>query len=70
MRPFAFDPSIPDSADRRQAIAEILARGLVRLLAPKPTTSLSAGRSLPNLLESHVYELALQPQTSVTVHAG
>jgi len=70
MRPFAFDAAIPDPADRRYAIAEILARGLTRLLAPKPALSLSAGRSLPNLDKSPQNQLALSPETSVTVHAG
>ena len=70
MRPFTFDAAIPESAERRHAISEILARGLTRLLAPKPTTSLSAGSSLPNLAESSTSELALSPETSVTVHAG
>ena len=64
------DPADPEPADRRQAVAAILARGVARLLAPSPRPSFSAGRSSPILSESPASELALRPEQSVTVHAG
>ena len=64
------DPSNPNPADRRRAVAAILARGVARLLAPSTRLPFSAGRSFPNLSESPTSELALTAEQSVTVHAG
>ena len=59
-----------DPADRRRAVAAILARGVSRLLAPSPRAPFSAGRSSTNLAESPASELAWSAKQSVTVHAG
>ena len=62
------DPA--DATDRRRAIAEILARGVARLLGPSPRPQFSAGRSSTNLSPSPACGLALPAEQSVTVHAG
>jgi hypothetical protein len=74
-------PATPDPLDdeplawapnrRFQAIAALLARGLRRALDDAPDKPpLSAGRSSPNPGFSSGSELALPPETSVTVHTG
>jgi hypothetical protein len=68
MRPTDEDTLSP--ADRREQLAEILARGVARLLTPPGTPAFSAGRSLANLAEPFHSELASRPEKSVTVHAG
>ena len=77
MRPTCADPDSvshdhaePNPAERRHAVAEILARGVARLLAPSRRPQFSAGRSSTILSESPVSELALTAEQSVTVHAG
>jgi hypothetical protein len=56
--------------DRRSLVAEILARGVARLLTPPSTSPLSADRSSTIPSEVPRSELASRPEKSVTVHAG
>jgi hypothetical protein len=58
--------------DRRfLAIAAVLARGLLRTLdSPSSDPSFSAGRISPNPAFSDGSEVALPPETSVTVPTG
>jgi hypothetical protein len=56
---------------RRRAIAEVLARGVVRHLSPLPSQpTFSAGRSSENPSDCSGSELASEPGKSVTVPAG
>jgi hypothetical protein len=56
-------------AERRKQLAEILARGLTRLLA-SDASPLSAGRSSDNPSDTPPTLLAFQSETSVTVQAS
>jgi hypothetical protein len=60
----------PVPADRRRAIAELLAAGVIRLAAGARAAALSAGRSSDNLADTPPTGLAFPAETSVTVHAG
>jgi hypothetical protein len=56
---------------RFRAVAALLARGVLRALDDASAgPPLSAGRSSPNPGFSSGSELALPPETSVTVHTG
>jgi hypothetical protein len=56
--------------DRHALVAEILARGVARLLTPPCTAQFSADRNSANPSYPPHSELAFTPEKSVTVHAG
>jgi hypothetical protein len=60
---------IDTTAERRKQLAEILARGLTRLLASY-SPPLSAGRSSDNPTDPPPTLLAFQPEMSVSVQAS
>ncbi|OWK39938.1 hypothetical protein [Fimbriiglobus ruber] len=61
------DPSELTSSDRLRAVATILAAGLRRL---HNHNGLRTDPPRQNLSDSRTNELALTPDTSVTVHGG
>jgi hypothetical protein len=68
--PSSCNPIAITAEERTREVAQILARGLARLLRPQSSLIPAADSATKEVPEKSLNQLASEPEQSVTVHAG
>jgi hypothetical protein len=68
--PSSCNPIALTAEERTRELAQILARGLARLLRPQSSLVSAADLATKEVPEKSLNQLACEPEQSVTVHGG